>query len=205
VVGLANHTLLLARDGTERAIADSGAPIRDAQGALRGVVLVFHDQTAERSAERALRRAETRFRRLTEAGVIGIVVSDAEGNITEANDRFLAMVGYSREDFAAGLVSGRTLNTPERDRTDAGARRELLETGVAHPWEKELLRKDGSRVPVLTGVVALDDERRDCVAFVLDRSELHQAEAARQHALAAARDESRSRERAELALTRASV
>jgi PAS domain S-box-containing protein len=56
VVGLANHTVLVARDGTERAIADSGAPIRDPEGKVRGVVLVFRDQTDERTAE-TLRRA----------------------------------------------------------------------------------------------------------------------------------------------------
>lgn len=63
VVGLANHTMLVSKDGTERAIANSGAPIRDVAGALRGVVLVFHDQTAERNAERALRESELDLRR----------------------------------------------------------------------------------------------------------------------------------------------
>jgi len=155
---------------------------------------------AERHASVKLRESETRFRRLTEGGVIGIVVSDRDGNITEANDTFLAMVGYSREDLVAGRVSGRALNTPERDRTDANARRELLELGVAHPWEKELVRKDGTRVPVLNGVVALDDARRECVAFTLDLSELKRAEAERVQALAVARQETLGRERAEHAL-----
>ena len=57
VVGLANHTALLARDGAEYAIADSGAPIRDRAGALRGVVLVFRDVTAEYAAAQQLRQA----------------------------------------------------------------------------------------------------------------------------------------------------
>ncbi|MGH9884978.1 MAG: PAS domain S-box protein, partial [bacterium] len=60
VVGLANHTILIARDGTERAIADSGAPIRDRQGGTRGVVLVFQDQSDARAAERRLRESEAR-------------------------------------------------------------------------------------------------------------------------------------------------
>jgi PAS domain S-box-containing protein len=147
-----------------------------------------------------LERSEARFRRMTEAGIIGIVVSDLAGNITEANDAFLKMVGYSRDDFARGLVSGDTLNTPERDVTDANARLELRQFGVAHPWEKELLRKDGTRVPVLNGVVALDPERGECVAFTLDLSESKRAEEARAQAVAMARAETLGRERAERAL-----
>ncbi|MFO1424335.1 MAG: GAF domain-containing protein [Candidatus Competibacteraceae bacterium] len=65
VVGLANHTLLIARDGTERPIADSGAPIRDGSGVITGVVLVFRDQTEERAAEAEVRRSEARLRSLT--------------------------------------------------------------------------------------------------------------------------------------------
>lgn len=64
IVGLANHTLLIARDGTERPIADSGAPIRDESGAITGVVLVFRDQTEERAVDAEIRRNEARMRSL---------------------------------------------------------------------------------------------------------------------------------------------
>jgi PAS domain S-box-containing protein len=67
VVGLANHTALVARDGTERPIADSAAPIRDAAGAILGVVLVFRDVGASRAREEELRRNEERFRTLVAA------------------------------------------------------------------------------------------------------------------------------------------
>ncbi len=158
---------------------------------------------AERRLERSLREAEAasqaRFRRMAEAGIIGIVVSDARGNISDANDAFLEMVGYTREELSAGLISGATLNTPEREQTDANARVELAKSGVARPWEKELLRKDGTRVPILIGVVTLDAER-ETVAFTLDLSERKRAEAARLRAVAAAREEQESRERAERAL-----
>ena len=178
LVGLANHTVLVAGDGTERPIADSGAPIRDDEGRTRGVVVVFRDQTEERRAEQALRESEQRASRLVQSGVVGIVISDPEGNIHEANDAFLSIVGYSRDDLRDGAVSGRTLNTPERDRTDAVARRQLATQGIAQPWEKELFRKDGSRVAVLTGVATLDPTRGEHVAFVVDLSDRKRAEVA---------------------------
>lgn len=72
VVGLANHTLLIAKDGTERPIADSGAPIRNEKGEITGVVLVFRDQTEERQAERALSKSEEKFRNIVESSPSGM-------------------------------------------------------------------------------------------------------------------------------------
>ena len=72
VVGLANHTVLIAQDGAERPIADSAAPIRDAEGALTGVVLVFRDRTEERAAQRALQVSEQRYRMLNENAISAI-------------------------------------------------------------------------------------------------------------------------------------
>jgi len=71
VVGLANHTLLITKNGKEIPIADSGAPIRNEKGEIVGVVLVFRDQTEEREAERALRESEEKFRRIIELSPIG--------------------------------------------------------------------------------------------------------------------------------------
>ena len=71
IVGLANHTLLIAKDGTERPITDSGAPIKNEKGEIVGVVLVFRDQTEDREAEKALRESEVRFRSIIESSPIG--------------------------------------------------------------------------------------------------------------------------------------
>jgi PAS domain S-box-containing protein len=198
VVGLANHTVLVARNGMARAIADSGAPIRDPDGTLRGVVLVFRDQTEERKAERALRESEARFRHLAESGIIGIIVADTIGNILEANDAFLKMVGYTREELQSGNVRWAEMTPVEWRALDQAAIRDLESTGVARAWEKEYFRKDGTRVPVLVGVAMLEAPR--ALGFVLDLSEQKRTEELGAQAVALAKRESTHRERAETAL-----
>ncbi len=99
VVGLANHTALIARDGTERSIDDSAAPIRDASGAVAGAVMVFHDVTGTRKAERALRSSEERLRAVFSQAAIGIGVANLDGTFHEANRSFCSMLGYSIEEL----------------------------------------------------------------------------------------------------------
>ena len=83
VAGLANHTVLIARDGIERPIADSGAPVRDEHGAMSGVVLVFRDQSAEYAAQKALRESEAQysdlFRNMTEGVALHELICDSQG------------------------------------------------------------------------------------------------------------------------------
>lgn len=93
VVGLANHTLLLARDGTERPISDSGAPIRDERGEVTGAVLVFHDQSTERAFERSLRQSEANFRNIYENSPFGIALFDHAGFLIDANRSCLDIFG----------------------------------------------------------------------------------------------------------------
>ncbi|MEW6521889.1 MAG: PAS domain S-box protein [Thermodesulfobacteriota bacterium] len=86
VVGLANHTILMARDGTERPIADSGAPIRDEAGEISGVVLVFRDQSAERAAREALRKSEARYRQTLDDMLEGCQIIGPDWQYLYVND-----------------------------------------------------------------------------------------------------------------------
>ncbi len=125
-----------------------------------------------------IRERELKVRRLVDSNIIGIFIFDHVPEIVEANQSFLRTVGYDRDDLKAGRLRWRELTPPEwQDRT-ARARAELKATKVVQPFEKEFFRRDGSRVPVLTGGALFEggDEEQG-VAFVLDLSERKQAEA----------------------------
>lgn len=198
IVSRPERIVLAARNGRRRAIADSGAPIRDARGGLRGVVLVFRDQTQERAAERALLESETRFKHLAYSGILGIVIGEVGGKIHELNDTFLRMLGYTRDDFESGGLQLPDLTPPEWKAQDQIALAQFKEEGSIRAREKEYFRKDGSRVPVLVGAAMLDSPR--FIAFVLDLTEQRRAEQVGARAIATAEHETQNRARVEQAL-----
>ncbi len=100
IVGLANHTVLIARDGSERHIDDSAAPIRNAEGETRGAILVFRDISERRRSERALHNSEVRYRRLFQTAKDGILILDATtGKIIDANAFMSALIGVEPHDL----------------------------------------------------------------------------------------------------------
>jgi len=100
VVGLANHTVLISKNGTEWPIDDSAAPIRDEAGRVIGVVMVFHDITDRRASEQLLEISEIRYRRLFEAAHDGILILDEKSRrITDVNPFMLRLLHYPREHF----------------------------------------------------------------------------------------------------------
>ncbi len=130
---------------------------------------------AEERAKEAAAYSE-RFRRLLEGGIIGIAVAN-EQTITEANDTFLALSGYSRRDLEEGNINWRVLTAPEYADRDKQAWSELIEGGAFKPFEKEFVRKDGSRVPVLVGGSILQPPPNvEVVKFFLDLTDRKQAE-----------------------------
>ena len=125
---------------------------------------------------RDLAEREAKIRRLVDANIIGIFISRRDGRIVEANDAFLKMVGYDREDLTIGRLRWTDLTPPEWLDTTAGALEQIDTTGAAQAYEKEYLRKDGGRVPVLVGAAAFDQTRDEGVTFVLDLTERKRTE-----------------------------
>jgi PAS domain S-box-containing protein len=127
---------------------------------------------------RDLAEREAKIRRLVEANIIGILIWDNEGSILEANDAFLRMVGYDRADLVSGRLRWTDLTPPEwLERDVQHWIPEHKTTGRLQPFEKEYFRKDGSRVPVLIGVAAFEQDGSQGVAFVLDLTERKRSEA----------------------------
>jgi len=123
-----------------------------------------------------LQEREAKVRRLVESNIIGVLFWNLEGGIIEANDTFLRIVGWDRDDLVSGRVRWSDLTPPEwRDHT-ARAIEEMKMSGSYQAFEKEYFRKDGSRVPVLIGSAAFDEKRDQGVAFVLDLTERKEAE-----------------------------
>ena len=111
-----------------------------------------------------------------DANIIGVLISDLEGQIIEANDAFLDMVGYTRDDVASGRLSWTEMTPAEWQTASERAAAQVRATGACQAFEKEYFRKDGSRVPVLVGAAAVGRTQSEGIAFVLDQTERKRAE-----------------------------
>lgn len=139
-----------------------------------GLSVYFRDITDRKRAEQALQRSESRLRVFSESGMVGTFFWDLHGRIIDANQKFLHMMGYTREELVENGISWFLLTPPEYRRLDQVAIAQLRATGVDTPYEKEFLRKDGQRVPIIIGAAMLDE--LEGVAFVLDITERKRAE-----------------------------
>jgi PAS domain S-box-containing protein len=123
-----------------------------------------------------LQEREAKIRRLVDSDIIGIIMWDLEGRIIEANEAFLHMVGYSRDDLVSGGLRWSAMTPAEWNYTLERTLAELRATGSYKAFEKEYFRKDGSRVPVLLGGATFDERGDQGVSFVLDLTERKRAE-----------------------------
>jgi PAS domain S-box-containing protein len=127
---------------------------------------------------RDLADREAKIRRLVDANIIGIFIWEPEGRIVEANDAFLTMLGYDREDLVSGRLKWTDLTPAEWRDHDEGRIPELRMNGALQPFEKEYFRKDGGRIPVLVGVATFEETGNHGVSYVLDLTERKQAQEA---------------------------
>lgn len=144
-------------------------PISDALGQIIGISAVAVDVTAQRLRDDQLQQSQAHFRRLVESSVVGILIGEQE-RITFANDAFLRLVGYERAEIEDGRVSWQAITPPEYAELDRRAVEQLQELGECEPFEKEYIRRDGSRVPILLGAATLSRAPFKWVAFVLDNT-----------------------------------
>ncbi|MBD1871855.1 PAS domain S-box protein [Nodosilinea sp. FACHB-131] len=165
-------------------------PIFDLNGAVEGIITFGFEVTtqvvARRQAEAlaedlrtqqiALKKSEARFSRLVEANIIGVLLAAPNGTILEANDAFLKMVGYTREDLQKGLMNWGEMTPPEYRQQDEQVLQELASTGSCAPIEKAYIRKDGSHVPILLGAAQLESDELAWVCFALNLTESKQVE-----------------------------
>ncbi len=179
VVGLANHTILISRDGNKRPIADSGAPIRDGEGKMCGVVLVFRDQTEALKAEQSLRASEARKAAVMEAAMDAIVIMDCEGKIVDFNTAAEKTFGYSRKEVIGQLLA--EVIVPQRLRLQhKNGLERYLATGEEHVIGRRVelpaLRKNGTEFPAEIAIIRIRAEGSPLfTSYIRDITERKQA------------------------------
>ncbi len=156
-------------DGTPVYVEIRTSLMRDAAGEPAGYIGVSVDITQRKLAEQAMEHNESRLDALERANVIGIITANRD-SIISANQFFLRMVGYTEDDLERGEIRWPEMTPAEYLSLDDRGIQELVATGICHPFEKELFRKDGSRVPILLGAVKLQSDPLHWVCFVLDLS-----------------------------------
>ena len=154
------------------------SPWRNRAGEIIGTVGIGRDVTENKRVERALKEIESRFQKLFASDLMGIHIPDRFGAITEANDEFLRIVGYSRSDLEAGKVRWDTMTPQEYHALDVVHIAEAAERGTCTPYEKEYVRKDGTRIPIMCGYTLLEGSQDQYIAFIQDLTSAKQSEEA---------------------------
>lgn len=168
VVGLTNHTVLIRRDHSEVAIEDRAAPIRDAEGRMVGVVLVFRDATVDRVAQRRLAESEAQFRAMFNLAGVGMFQADAHtGEFQRVNSMFCSMLGYSEEALLNSCAQ--QLRAPGHETTGMNELKDLL-AGRSTGFQAEVscLTADGRVITLLANTVLTTHKPPTTVTAVVD-------------------------------------
>lgn len=167
---------LIHRDGSIRHVWDRSRLVYNPQGALVRVIGYTIDITERVKNEERLRQQERKLRKFAASDIIGIVISRTTGELSYVNDEFLRIIGYEREDVEAHRVNWLELTPEEWASADAKGIEEARKHGSCVPYEKEYIRKNGERIPVLIGYTQSTDSPDEFIAFILDVTERKRAE-----------------------------
>jgi PAS domain S-box-containing protein len=163
-------------DGSFRWHLSRGIPTHDEQGTIIkwfGTATDIHDF---KQVQEALRLREERVSQLFDANLVGIINRELSGKILEANDAFLKITGYSKEDIESGELNIKDIIPEEFHALDVECYQQLMSNRRCKPYEKEYIRKDGTRAPVLIGYSLFEKETPELIGFVMDLSELKKAQ-----------------------------
>lgn len=144
---------------------------------------IIEDITPRKLAQKALQESETRFRWLFASNVIGIAFWKLDGKVIEANDAYLQLVGYTREEMLAGVLDWQKITPAEGKELNRHVLYELQQYGFSAPVEKYYIHKTGRLVPILIACAFHEDSQSDGIAFVIDLTESKQAEQEREQLL----------------------
>ena len=148
IVGLPDHTVLIAKDGTKIPVDDSAAPIRDDKGKIIGVIQVFHNITDQKKAQEALQRNELKYRELVQNANSIILRMDSQGNVTFFNEFAQQFFGYTEDEILGKNVVGSLVPKIDSERRNLAAMiRDIVLNPEKHASnENENMRKDGGRI-----------------------------------------------------------
>ena len=176
IIGLANHTALISKQGIKYQIADSGSPIKDAGGGIRGVVFVFRDVTKDKKAEQELDESEKKYRKLIETTSEGFWLVDSEERLIDANKSFCNMFGYSRDEIQ-GKYSFEFVD--EENSKILQEHISQIPATLHRTYEIFMKKKNGLNFPALVNATSLIDENGNSsgsFAFVKDMTKQKKAE-----------------------------
>lgn len=165
---------LVAKDGKEAPYYFTG--LRMAIDGMPHLIGMGIDITQRTQAEQAARVCASRFRRLVESNVVGVMIADIHGRIKEANDALLDMIGYTRAELQSGQLRLDKITPEEWRAVDEHIRAELLRSGACAPCEKEYFHRDGRRVPVLATVALLEGTEGDFICLIENITKRKRAE-----------------------------
>ncbi|MBC8054763.1 MAG: PAS domain S-box protein [Sphingobacteriaceae bacterium] len=172
----------LRADGTYAFILDRGHVLHDEFGTPFRMLGSMLDITELKIAEQKIISSESKFRRVFDSNMVGMVFTKADGLILSANDAFLNILGYTREDLDNNQITWQKITPEDCITKNTWAKEKLYTKGVIPPFENEYLRKDGKRINVLLGAAAVDEHEAIAVTYIIDITDKKEAEA-KEHTL----------------------